>query len=348
MRRFYIFSILLFYIHSLWTQNIFDSTFEEQKKSSKDHFKIEFTDQDGNEGYLPISILKGRTEGPVFTVVAGVHGYEYPPIMAAQRLITEIDIQTLEGTLIVVPIANISSFYKRTPYVNPQDGKNLNRIFPGRQDGSISEQIAHFITTNIIPVSDIFLDVHGGDACEDLLPYVCYYNNTQKPDQTALASKLSENSGFQYIVSYPYTISDTEPAKYAFKQAVQDGKTGLSIECGKLGKVDDKSVSLILKGVVSMLSTLEMYPGENSPHQNIIRTDSQFYIRSKVQGIFYSDYKAGDWVREGDVVGFTTNEFGEVLEKYKAANEGIILYKLATPPINVDDTVMCISSMKKN
>ena len=339
------FFLFLLTINIAVSQNIFQQSFNGLNRSSKDQMRIDFKDDNANEGTLPISIIKGRTDGPVFTIVAGVHGYEYPPIMATQQIMTEIDTEVLRGTLIIIPIANTASFFTRTPYINPQDQKNLNNAFPGKADGSITDQIADFITTDIIPVSDIFLDVHGGDACEDLIPFVCYYNNTKKPEKTALAKKLSEDSGFQLVVSYPYTISDTEPAKYAFKQAVQDGKTALSIECGKLGNVQKENVDLIKKGIYNMLATVDMYANGSDPHPDIIYRNNQTYIDAGVQGIFYSDYKAGDTVKKDDIVGFTTDEFGNMLEEYKAPKDGIILYKLATPPINIDDTVMCISSL---
>ncbi|MFK7811057.1 MAG: succinylglutamate desuccinylase/aspartoacylase family protein [Maribacter sp.] len=342
------FSILciFFMANSVVSQNEFQSVFN-KTRSYKESIRIDFTDSTGNSGHLPISIIKGKSEGPVFTIVAGVHGFEYPPIVATQALLKEIDLEQLKGTLIVIPIANTASFYTRTPFINPQDKKNLNNAFPGKADGSITERIAHFLTTNIISVSDVFLDIHGGDAPEDLLPFVCYYNNTKNPEQTALAKKLSENSGFEYIVSYPYTISDTEPAKYTFKQAVQDGKTALSIECGKLGNVQEENLSLIKKGVYNMLATMNMYDNDTTAHKNIIYLNNQTYIKATVQGIFYSEHKAGDVVKKDEIVGHTTDEFGTILEKYKSPKDGIILYQLATPPINVDDTVMCISSKKE-
>ncbi len=340
--------LFFFVIQSGFSQNAFHKAFNSKSKSIKQNIRVEFSDDMGNSGHLPISIIKGNTEGPVFTIVAGVHGYEYPPIVAMQKLLKHIKTEKLNGTLIIIPIANIASFFKRTPFINPQDQKNLNNAFPGKKEGSITEKIAFFISTNIIPVSDVFLDVHGGDACEDLMPFVCYYNNTKKPDQTALAKKLSDNSGFQYVVSYPYTISETEPAKYAFKQAVQDGKTALSIECGKLGNVQKENVDMIKQGVLNMLETMGMYSDGTGAHKDITQLNNQTYINASVNGIFYSKHKAGDTVKKDDIVGYTTDEFGTVLEEYKAVNDGIILYMLATPPINVDDTVMCISSYLKN
>lgn len=328
-------------------QNPVETSLNENQPGSVTHTKVRFKDLQQNEGFIPLTLVKGYSEGPVFTIVAGVHGYEYPPIMATQRIIQELDPKQLKGDLIIIPIANTASFYTRTPYMNPQDQKNLNNAFPGSYKGSITEQIAQFITLNIIPLTDVFLDVHGGDSPEDLIPFVCYYNNTNKPEQTQLAKRLSEESGFQYVVSYPYTISDTDPAKYAFKQAVQDGKTGVSIECGKLGNVQPENVDMITHGIYNMLASMGMYPKASEPHPDIIYRNNQIYIRSQAQGIFYSELKAGDPVKKDQIVGYTTDEFGRKLEEYKAPLDGIILYKLSTPPINIDDTVMCISSLEE-
>ena len=128
------------------------------------------------------------------------------------------------------------------------DNLNINRIFPGNENGSVSEKIAHFIATKIIPVSDVFLDAHSGDANEDLLPFVCYYDNKNYPFQTKMAKELSEYSGFENVISYPYTIKINEPALYAFKQASQVGKIALSFESGKLGYLQPKAVDRILRG----------------------------------------------------------------------------------------------------
>ena len=62
-----------------------------------------------------------------------------------------------------------------------------------------------------------------------------------------MARRLSDISGFQYVVSYPIPFNE-EPAKYAFKQAVQDGKIALSIESGKLGLVEEDTVALTVHG----------------------------------------------------------------------------------------------------
>ena len=250
----------------------------------------------------------------------------------------------MTGTIIFIPIASRGSFYNRTPFKNSEDNTNLNGAFPGDANGSITPRTAATITKNIIPVSDVFLDIHSGDGPEDLLPFICYYRNEKRPEQTKKAKELSEISGFEYVVSYPYTIADDEPAKYVFKQAVQDGKVGVSIESGKLGNVQKEDVELTKTGVYNMLAQMKMYGDEIIAHKNITRLNDQVYIRSKTKGIFYSNRKAGDFVNEGELVGYTTNEFGKVIEEYHSSKTGIILYMFAAPPVNVGETIMCLSS----
>lgn len=200
---------------------------------------------DSKETYLPVTIIKGKEKGPVFTIVAGIHGYEYPPIIAVQELLKEIKPENIKGSLIIIPIANVESFQKRIPFVNPLDQKNLNTAFPGSSNGTPTDQIAHLITNEIISNSTIFLDIHGGDASEDLLPFVCYYDRKDAAENTKKANELSVKSDIEYVVSYPYTLKSTDQSKYAFKEATQQGIIALSIEAGKLGTVQKDNVKLI-------------------------------------------------------------------------------------------------------
>ncbi|UGU15488.1 succinylglutamate desuccinylase/aspartoacylase family protein [Sinomicrobium kalidii] len=311
-----------------------------------------FSVKDGaNETRLPVTVIKGKNKGPVFSIVAGVHGYEYPPIVAVQELLNEVDINMLSGTLIVVPIANIEAFYGRTPFINPVDGKNLNNTFPGSATGTVTEQLAYLITREIIDHSDFFLDIHGGDASEDLLPFVCYYNRRDTPEETKLAKTLSEKSGFRHIVSYPYTITSAEPAKYAFKQATQQGITALSIEAGKLGNVQPENVRATKQAVYNMLAHLGIYKAPSAKTVPDTRApvllNAQTYIRVPEKGIFYSKHKSGDKVKKGDVLGFITDEFGNRKAEIRSPAEGTILYKVGTPPVNKGETLFCIGSVEE-
>jgi len=341
-------NIILFGSVLLWNiacgQKSFSEIVQSNRGSTQTYheFTKTFEDVDGNKSAMPIAVIKGVEDGPVITLIAGIHGYEYPPIIAAQELIQEIKSKTIRGTIIIIPMANPNAFYKRTPFLNPQDELNLNRVFPGDASGSITEKLAAFMTNEVIENSDIFIDIHGGDANEDLLPFVCYYNNPSKLDQTKQAQELSEHSGFDYVVAYNYNISDNEPAKYAFKQAVQDGKVALSIECGKLGNLQQEAVDLIKAGAYNVLQTANALSGEKPKAGDFTTIENQVYIKSEYQGIFESDLKSGDAVEEGQVIGLIRNEFGDLITEIKATKSGIILYKIGTPPVNIGETIVCI------
>ncbi|MEK7728021.1 MAG: succinylglutamate desuccinylase/aspartoacylase family protein, partial [candidate division KSB1 bacterium] len=99
---------------------------------------------------IPISIVHGAKPGPVLGLIAGNHGYEYAPIIALQNLLPQLDPKQMAGTVIMIHVANMPSFLRRTIYYSPVDGKNLNRMYPGKLEGTISERIAYHITQDVI------------------------------------------------------------------------------------------------------------------------------------------------------------------------------------------------------
>lgn len=341
MRKISLILLLLVSIFTIKAENI-ETIIKNLDNGQRLDTLISF-DQNKESEYVPLSIIKGKYEGPVFTLVAGIHGYEYPPIIALQQLMNNINPQKLHGTLLILPIANVASFYKRSPFVNPIDDKNLNTTFPGSATGSVTDKIAHWITTQIIPVSNVFLDIHGGDASEDLIPFICYYDN--KDDNTNKARLLSEASNMEYIVSYPYNITKTEPAKYAFKQAVQDGVVALSIEAGKLGAVQTENVEIIVEAIKNMLDYMDIYSSEKVTVKEPVQKkyfDNQAYVRVPARGLFYSSVRSGDTISRNENIGYITDVFGNVLEQIISPADGVVLYKVGTPPVNVGETLFCI------
>ncbi len=129
---------------------------------------------EGNDGptFIPLSVIHGAKPGPVLAVVAGVHGFEFASILAAERLAERVDPAQLKGTLVLVRVANISGFEGRSPNVNPVDRKNLNRLFPGNADGSQTERIADLISRQVVARSDFLMDIHSGDGAEFLEAFI--------------------------------------------------------------------------------------------------------------------------------------------------------------------------------
>jgi uncharacterized protein len=184
---------------------------------------------------VPFSILHGTKTGPVLALIAGTHGMEYVPIVALQRLRTSIDPRALTGTIVMVHVANLPSFLGRTIYYSPADGKNLNRVFPGKADGTLSERIAETITREVIARATHVVDLHCGDGNESLRPYV-YWITSGAPEVAEAGRRLALASGFDHIVIDRGRPTDPAQSVYLSNTAILRGKPALTVESGIPGR----------------------------------------------------------------------------------------------------------------
>ena len=161
---------------------------------------VNIAPRDGDVGAsIPFTIIRGRTPGPVLLLVAGTHGAEYVPIVALQQLRKSIDPATTTGTVLLIHVANMPSFLGRTVYYSPADNKNLNRVFPGKPDGTLSERIADAITKEFIARATHVVDLHCGDGNESLRPY-WYWITTGDPKVAESAKGMALAFGLDHIV----------------------------------------------------------------------------------------------------------------------------------------------------
>lgn len=346
----YYFLITLFVLNlSLKGQTPFEFNGQFILSGTKQHFSIQLSDGQ-NEALIPISVLHGKTDGKVLGITAGVHGYEYAPILAGQELIQKIDPASLKGTIIFVQIANMSSFLGRSPYTNPNDGINLNRAFPGDSEGSITARIADFISQKVIGRSDYFVDMHSGDAPEDLMAYAAYYQHDDFPKISEKGRQIIAHMGFEHVVVFKTTSKDymkaDYPSLYCSAEAFKQGIPSIDIECGRLGIVEQPYVDKIVEGVEGMLKHLGFVEGTAIVTEPIAFIEDRFYLSSEHTGFFYPAKSSGDYVIKGMPIGQITDFFGQPLQTVRANADGVILYMLGTPPINKGETISCIGAMR--
>jgi uncharacterized protein len=293
---------------------------------------------------IPISIVNGAKPGPVLALVAGTHGAEYPPILALQRLRSAIDPKQLSGTIIMVHLANMPAFLGRAVYYTPGDGKNLNRVFPGKTDGTISERIAFVITRDVIDRAQYLIDLHCGDANESLRPYL-YWTLSAPPALVEQGRQLALAFGMDHIVLDNARPTDPAASIYLANTAVTRGKPAMTIESGAMGQSDEESIVRIERGVAGVLKQLKMRTAGPDPLREAVFLGRNEVITSGYTGIWYPLVERGHTIARGAVIGRVTDFQGRVLEEIRAPFGGEILYVVGTPPTSKGEPLAFIAAL---
>ncbi len=294
---------------------------------------LDVTGPQGAKTFIPVSVLHGLRPGRTLALVAGTHGAEYPPILALQRIRETLDPKTLSGTVIFVHVSNLPSFQRRTIYYSPVDGQNLNRVYPGDPSGTLSQRIAFVMTEQIVKRCDVLLDMHCGDANEDLMPYT-YWMISGKAALDEESKTLALAFGLPHIIIDTTREKDPARSKYLGNTAMLMGKPAITTEAGSLGRTDEESVAANVRGVWSVLRRLGMVAGQAVPVRDPVWIDKYEVVPSDRDGLFTSLVRSGDRVQAGQVVGILRDYWGTAPSKVRAPFAGLILYVLGTPPAN--------------
>jgi predicted deacylase len=308
---------------------------------------LEIAPRAGDTGTtIPFTIIHGASPGPVLALVAGTHGMEYVPIIALQRLRTTIDPKTLRGTIIMIHVANMPSFLGRTIYYSPVDGKNLNRVFPGRADGTISERIAEAITREVIGRATHVVDLHCGDGNESLRPYL-YWIPTGDPKVAEQSREMAVAFGLDHIVIDRERPVDPAASAYLSNTAITRGKPALTTETGGMARVDEESLALVEQGVSGLLRHLGMRPSGPPPAAAPAWFEPTEVLRSGATGIFYAAVEKGQMVTKGTRLGRVTDFHGRTLEEVAAPFDGEVLYVVGTPPVSKGEPLAFVGSKRQ-
>ena len=293
---------------------------------------------------IPVTIAHGVSDGPVLALIAGIHGYEYPPITALQAVRAQLDPAVLSGTIIMVHIANMPSFLGRTVYYGPVDGKNLNRVFPGDPKGSLSQRTAHLLTTEVIDQADYLVDLHAGDGNEALRPYV-YMPVTGDAAFDAKIEGLAVAFGLDHIVMDTGPQSASGPSLYTDQTAIERGIPAITTETGQSGSNNPYWVELAERGIWNVLRHLNMIAEDEVANTGITWLSDYTVVKSPQSGIFRAVTRDGYAVAEGAALGVLLDFFGNELATVRAPFSGVVNYVISTPPVSKGEPVAMISKV---
>jgi hypothetical protein len=286
---------------------------------------------------IPVVELTGAGDGPRLTVLAGVHGCEYAPMAAVRRWTAALAGRELRGSVRAVPVLNLTAFRARTPFLVPDDGKNLNRCFPGDPKGTMADRLAHAAFTQLIQGSDALIDVHAGDMVEALEPFALYDTGPAE----ARALELATAYGLGYVIR-----QEPGPGRAVggttSTAAAEIGIPAIIAEAGGCGLVEAAAVEAHVRGLDRVLAVLGMTDGAvAAPATAPVRLGRFLWLRSVSEGWWEPSVRPGEQVAEGQVLGTVSSLDGaQVLQSVTAPAPGVPMFITSSPAVAADGLLL--------
>jgi uncharacterized protein len=293
---------------------------------------------------VPLVEVTGTHDGPLLTVIAGVHGCEYASMAGVRRWLGELSTRDIRGRVRAVPVLNVSAFAARTPFVVPEDGKNLNRCFPGDPAGTLADRLAYDAFTQLITGSDAYIDAHCGDMVEALQPFALYEAGSAEER----ASDLATAYGLPYVIRQ-VPGPDRAVSGTSSGAAAAAGIPAITAEAGECGLVQEHAVALHvagLHGVLELLGMADGGPGEGAAQSKRTQAEQTrlerfLWLRCRAAGWWQPTVGAGATVAAGQVIGtVSTLDGAEVLEEIVAPADGVIIFLTSSPAVAADGLLL--------
>jgi uncharacterized protein len=278
---------------------------------------------------VPALEITGTADGPLLTLIAGVHGCEYASQAALRIWARSLADRELRGRVRAVPVLNLPSFWARTPFVVPDDGKNLNRCFPGNASGSLAERLAYDTFTTVIEGSDALIDMHAGDMVEALQPFALYDAGSAEDRARDIASAY----GLGYVIRQE-PGPDRAVAGTSSAAAAEIGIPAIIAEAGGCGLVERAAVEAHVRGLNRVLRLLGMSddPSHDGPPPTYLRRFLWLYGRD--EGWWEPTVQVGETVTEGQVIGTISSIDGtQTLETITAPADGVAMFMTSSPAV---------------
>lgn len=267
------------------------------------HLRLPWSHDRSGYGHIPIpvAVLK-RGVGPTLLLTGGNHGDEYEGPVALMNLVRRMPAMELRGRLIVVPGLNLPALLNGSR-TSPIDGANLNRVFPGARNGTLTEMIAHYADTELFPRADLVFDLHAGGLSTNYLPTLL----ASPPADAALRRRyrgVVEAFGAPRVM-----LMDLLGEDRTYGAAVE--RHGIPFLCGEFGGhavCSPEGLALVERGIQGMLGALDMCAAPAAPalhaRPRFLRVDgAKHYAFAPCAGIFEPAFRLGDEIAAGQLAG---------------------------------------------
>lgn len=244
---------------------------------------------------IPLTVI-AHGEGPTALLTGGNHGDEYEGPIALQQLAWDLEPHDINGRVIIAPYLNYPAF-RAGARVSPIDQVNMNRCFPGRPDGTVTQKIADYFASVLVPMSDLVLDYHSGGKTLDFLPYAAAHYLDDANQQAACVAAMR-------AFGAPWSMMMREiDAVGMFDTTVEaQGKVFVTTELGGGGTATAASARIAIRGARNVLRHAGILSGEvegaGQDRMLDMPGDDCFHFATR-DGLLHPLADLGDAVAEG-------------------------------------------------
>jgi N-alpha-acetyl-L-2,4-diaminobutyrate deacetylase len=251
-----------------------------------------------------------------------VHGDEYEGPLALVDLARGVSAERLNGRVIVLPFLNFPAF-RAARRLSPIDGGNLNRLFPGRPDGTLTEKIADYVQRHLLPLADFVLDIHSGGRTLDFLPFAaCHVLSDAAQQARCIAARDA------FAAPYAMTMLEIDAIGMLDTAAEELGKVFVTTELGGGGTATAKTVAIARRGVANFLKHAGILAGaiDAAPSTGLTMPSGDCFTFSETAGLVEPAIDLGAAVRQGDLLAhvYPIDALGRAPAEYRARLDGVL------------------------
>ncbi|WP_325434773.1 N(2)-acetyl-L-2,4-diaminobutanoate deacetylase DoeB [Pseudomonas nitroreducens] len=308
------------------------------------HLKLPYSRDDSAWGavMIPVCVVKNG-DGPTALLTGGNHGDEYEGPVALSRLAQELRVEDVRGRVIIVPFMNTPAFHagKRT---SPIDAGNLNRSFPGRPDGTVTQKIADYFQRTLLPLADVVLDIHSGGRTLDFLPFAACHVLPDKAQQEA-----SEALMRAFAAPYAMRMLELDAVGMYDSAAEEQGKLFVTTELGGGGTSSARTVAIARRGVRNLLVEAGILRGEIEPAKSVMldMPDADCFVASEHGGLLEMCRDLGERLERGEVLARVHDVLrtGAAPVEYRAKRSGILAARHFPGLVQSGDTLAVVAEV---
>ena len=285
---------------------------------------------DGSWLTVPVKVAVGSRPRPRLVAIAGIHGDEPEGMLALLDLWRALDPGTLHGSVVLVPVANPPAFAAHQRR-SPLDAVDLNRVFPGRLDGTPSERLAYRLLHEVVAGADLIFTLHSWYATGEVVPYVEYPGG--EGAVVARSLEAARAAGFRWLRE-----STGWPTGSLGRNATNLGIPVIEAEIGGQGASTPEGRAAYLDHLERLLRHLGLRAGSPPPNPSAQRCSS-IDLTAPVGGILRLASSAGDRVEADAVLATITSLHGEQLAEMRAPFSGLVAAVRRFASVNPGDQV---------